>query len=51
MDVDIELSILGTGKNNSNNVISQKNVYLLEHENKNDSIIKIYDEHNRGSDI
>ena len=46
MDVDIELSILGTGKNNSNNVISQKNVYLLEHENKNDSIIKIYDEHN-----
>jgi len=46
LKMDVELSVVGTGKNNTDNKINQKNVNVIEFENKNDSIIKLYDAHN-----
>ena len=46
LKMDVSLSIVGAGKNNNDNKINQKNVNVINFENKNDSIIKIYDSHN-----
>ena len=46
LKMNAELSIVCTSKNSTNNKINQKNVNVTSFENKNDSIIKIYDEHN-----
>ena len=45
LKIDVKLSIIGVGKNN-NNEINQKNVKVVDFENKNDAIIKMYDTHN-----
>ena len=42
---DLTLSIVGVGKNKENK-IEQKKVNIIDCENKNDSIIKLYDSHN-----
>ena len=46
LEMDIKLSIVGVGKNNNKNKINNKNVNVIDCENKNNSIIKIYDAHN-----
>ena len=46
LKVDVNLSIVGVGKNDSVNKVNQKNVNVIDFENKNDSIIKVYDSHN-----
>ena len=46
LKMDVNLSIVGVGKNDSENKVNQKNVNIIDFENKNDSIIKIYDSHN-----
>ena len=46
LKMNAELSIVCTSKNSTNNKINQKNVNVTSFENKNDSIIEIYDEHN-----
>ena len=46
LKMDVNLSIVGVGKNDSENKVNQKNVNVINFENKNDSIIKIYDSHN-----
>jgi len=46
LKMDINLTIVGVGKNNSESKVNQKNVSVIDFENKNDSIIKIYDSHN-----
>ena len=43
--IDLSLSIVGAEKNSSNPII-QKNVYVHEVENKEQNLIKFYDEHN-----
>ena len=45
LKIDVKLSIIGVGKNNKNE-INQKNVKVVDFENKNDAIIKMYDTHN-----
>ena len=45
LKIDVKLSIIGVGKNNKNE-INQKNVKVIDFENKNDAIIKMYDTHN-----
>ena len=42
----IHLTILGTGSENKNLDNKQKNVSLIHYDNKVESIIKIYDDHN-----
>ena len=46
LKMDVNLSIVGVGKNDSENKVNQKNVNVIDFENKNDSIIKVYDSHN-----
>ena len=46
LKIDVTLSLVGVGKYNNYKKINQKNVNLIEFENKNDSIIDIYDAHN-----
>ena len=46
LNKNIHLTIVGTGKGNNITTIKQENVTLINFENKNDSIIKIYDAHN-----
>ena len=46
LEMDVNLSIVGVGKNNSENKIKQKNVNVIDFETKHDSIIKIYDSYN-----
>jgi len=45
LKMDVNLSIVGVGKNDSENKVNQKNVNVIDFENKNDSIIKVYDSH------
>jgi glycosyltransferase involved in cell wall biosynthesis len=46
LNKNIHLTIVGTGKGNNIPNIKQENVTVIDFENKNDSIIKIYDSHN-----
>ena len=46
LDRTIHLSIVSAGLDNVNHKIKQENVSLIDHDNKDDSIIKIYDDHN-----
>ena len=46
LKMDVNLSIVGVGKNDSENKVNQKNVNVIDFENKNDAIIKVYDSHN-----
>ena len=46
LKMDVNLSIVGVGKNDSENKVNQKNVNVIDFENKNDSIIKVYDSNN-----
>ena len=45
LNLNAELTIVSTGLSENLN-INQKNVRVINSENKNDSIIKIYDDHN-----
>ena len=44
-NLNVELTIVSAGTTNIK-TINQKNVNLINHENKNDSIIEVYDNHN-----
>ena len=46
LSIDAKLSIVGVGKYNSHTKINQKNVNVIDFENKNDSIIDVYDSNN-----
>jgi len=46
LKIKATLSLVGSGKSNNFEKIKQENVNLIEFENKNDSIIEIYDNHN-----
>ena len=46
LNMNIHLTIVGTGRGNSSYNIKQENVSVIDSENKDDSIIKIYDSHN-----
>jgi glycosyltransferase involved in cell wall biosynthesis len=46
LKIKATLSLVGSGKNNNYKKINQENVSLIEFENKNDSIIDMYDKHN-----
>ena len=45
LDMEFEFTIISAGEKNDK-FFSQKNIKFLNFENKNDSIIKVYDEHN-----
>ena len=46
LNMDIHLTIVSAGKNNNNHNLEQKNVSVVDFENKDDSIIQLYDAHN-----
>ena len=46
LNLDFHLTIVGSGKNNNDHGIKQKNVTVINFENVDDSIIEIYDNHN-----